>query len=100
MARFETSIHFLYGNYTRAGGFSFVSNDIPDLCAIAETLTPPYEMVVYWGTDDASSIVEEWDEPGEKGNYGGFWHRPPLHQGVIVSWPDYLTAVMPDIHRR
>lgn len=99
MARFETSIHFLKDNHTPTEGFSFQSDAIPDLCDIAALLKQPYEVTVYWGTDDVSDIVEQYDNPGDKGNYGGFWHRPPLHQGVIESWATYLTQMMPEIPR-
>lgn len=53
---------------------NYMSEDIPDLCAVAHMCTPPFEITVYDDNWDEQSIVEEHDEPGEKGNYGGIWH--------------------------
>jgi hypothetical protein len=62
------------------------SQDIPDLCAVASFLGPTIEITVYCGNEGTSIIVEQHDEPGEKGNYGGFWHMPPVTKEVIYDW--------------
>jgi hypothetical protein len=51
------------------------STDIPDLCSLADALDTPFEITVYEGKPEEMWITEQYDEPGEKGNYGGFWHH-------------------------
>ena len=70
------------------------SDAIPDLCSVAETIIPPYEIVLYWGTDDMSDIVEEYDEPGNKGNYGGLWYTLGTIWGVNTSTPEIYLSEM------
>jgi hypothetical protein len=56
----------------------YYSDSVPDLCAVAETLTPAYEITVYTGNPMEMWIMEEHDVPGDKGNYGGIWMRHPV----------------------
>jgi hypothetical protein len=64
---------------------------MPDLCAIAATLQAPYAITVYHGTADELFIIEEYDEPGDKGNYAGFWHTSAYY----VPGHHRLSPLMP-----
>ncbi len=85
--RYDTTVTLLrHGGAERAYSW-FFSDSIPDLCAIAATLAPAFELTIYLHDLEWYPIIEEYDEPGDKGNYGGFWHTTTYYPGGL---PPYL----------
>lgn len=83
---YEVSIELLKEDSTSRGHMTYYSANLPDLCAVATILTPPFEITVYDNNWDQQDIKEQHDEPGDKGNYGGFWHTLEYYPGYEKEW--------------
>ena len=98
MLHYETYIAYLSADGGVTQSLMFYSADLPDLCAIAATLHPPYTMTVYHGTAEELFIIEEYDEPGDKGNYAGLWHTAEYYvpgQHRLSPWLPKESSLLP-----
>jgi hypothetical protein len=98
MLHYETYIAYLSPDGRVTQSLMFYSADLPDLCAIAATLQEPYTMTTYHGTTAEMCIVEEYDEPGDKGNYAGVWHTADYDvsgQHRLSPWLPKKSSLLP-----
>ncbi len=98
MLHYETYIAYLSPDGRVIQSTHFFSAELPDLCAIAATLQAPYTMTVYHGRAGELVTVEEYDEPGDKGNYAGFWHTAEYYvpgQHRLSPWLPKESSLLP-----